>query len=804
MPGSHGNSIEIGQSEQELVSAKNRSRLKKRLCIALTILCVVGLCVAGLIYYGAIKPEVAKNKNGIGLPISLNDVLGGKYYARHNNATWISDTLLFYRDFSGNMVTFNVITNKTEILAEAHIAAIASSFSQEISPDHRFLLLGRDYQKIYRHSALAHYDILDLKTKELYKLSDNLLALAEWGPIDNSILYIQENNIYYKPSVVHPAIQITNDGSANIYNGICDWVYEEEIFSTKTAAWISPDNKKLAYVQFDDSPVNHIAIPVYGAPGSSRDQYPGFIDFPYPKTGTNNPLVKLFLVDLTTVSPNEAVIKIQILPPQELREKQHIISVVLWGANNDTLLSTWMNRVQNRAIVEACEGEICRRILDLSSSMGWIDFFKPPTFNKNGSHFVYITPQFQKDANDSYQHLTLVSLETGKQTILTSGEFVVLEVLNWSEDTNTIFYAANSKNSSYIKHIWSVQVDDPSIRQCLTCNITRGGVLQTYFSAKFSPNSKHIVINNDGPAIPRTDIVRLSSHNSSELIFLRNWENNHGLHSLLAKVSTPIIKYHQIPLKNGFEAVVKLQLPPDVDTSGKTKYPMIIDVYAGPGSQSSLDRWEISFSSYLVTSQKYILAQIDGRGSGNRGQNLLHTIYRAMGTVEVEDQIETTKKLTDLFPFIDESRVAIWGWSYGGFTAGMALATDNANVFKCAASVAPVTDWLYYDTMYTERYMGLPFKEDNAQGYDRARLSTKAEEFRNKTYLLVHGSLDDNVHYQQSMALARSLELNDIPFEQITYPDEDHSLWGVRRHLYHKLDAFFAKCFSTKNSSSSK
>lgn len=186
--------------------------------------------------------------------------------------------------------------------------------------------------------------------------------MAEWGPIDNSILYIQDNNIYYKPSVVHPAIQITNDGNANIYNGICDWVYEEEVFSQKTAVWISPDNRKLAYIQFDDTPVNHIAIPVYGAPGNPRDQYPGIIDFPYPKTGTNNPLVKLFLVDLTNVSPNENVNKTQILPPVELREKQHIIAVSAW-ANNDTLISAWMNRVQNQAFIEACEGEICRRVI---------------------------------------------------------------------------------------------------------------------------------------------------------------------------------------------------------------------------------------------------------------------------------------------------------------------------------------------------------------------------------------------------------------------------------------------------------
>lgn len=192
-------------------------------------------------------------------------------------------------------------------------------------------------------------------------LVQDYLALAEWGPVSNSILFIKENNIYFKPNVVHPAIQITDDGSANIYNGICDWVYEEEVFATKTAAWLSPDNKKLVYVQFDDTPVNHITIPVYGQPGAPRDQYPGIVDFPYPKTGTNNPLVKLFLVDLTNVARNETVKKVQIPAPEKLREQQHIVSVVAW-ANNETLLSTWMNRVQNHAIVEACRGQSCQQV----------------------------------------------------------------------------------------------------------------------------------------------------------------------------------------------------------------------------------------------------------------------------------------------------------------------------------------------------------------------------------------------------------------------------------------------------------
>lgn len=187
------------------------------------------------------------------------------------------------------------------------------------------------------------------------------MALAEWGPKDNSILYIKYNNIYYKESVQQPAVQITNDGNKNTYNGICDWVYEEEIFATKTAAWLSPDNKKLAFVRFDDVQVEHISIPVYGRPGEPDDQYPGILDFAYPKVNTKNPLVQLFLVDLSTVAPNQNVKKVQIPPPKELSSVEHIISVVTW-ANNNTLFTTWMNRIQNHAIVEACKDQSCHQV----------------------------------------------------------------------------------------------------------------------------------------------------------------------------------------------------------------------------------------------------------------------------------------------------------------------------------------------------------------------------------------------------------------------------------------------------------
>lgn len=359
-------------------------------------------------------------------------------------------------------------------------------------------------------SQFSSLQLLSLFVFFVVEKSQNQLELAEWGPKGNSIVFIQDSNIYFKPSVAQPIVQITNDGNFNnLFNGICDWVYEEEVFSTKTAVWIAPDNSKMAYVQFNDSSVNHISIPIYGSPGTREFQYPGGIGFPYPKTGSPNPTVKLFLVDLSNLKANQPVPKVLVPAPKDFQGQDHIVSVVAW-ANEKDLLSTWMNRIQNRAIVQVCNTTGCRELMNAQSKTGWIDFFTAPRFNANGTKFVYVRPQEQAASNDSYQHLTLVDMKTGKQTALTSGEFAVYNSLYWDEKNDRLFYEANGKDAPHIKHIWSTNVADTGLRAftCWTCNITRDGVLQTYYTATFSKRGKYMMISNEGPSIPRADIVQ--------------------------------------------------------------------------------------------------------------------------------------------------------------------------------------------------------------------------------------------------------------------------------------------------------
>jgi len=279
---------------------------------------------------------------------------------------------------------------------------------------------------------------------------------------------------------------------------------------------------------------------------------------------------------------------------------------------------------------------------------------------------------------------------------------------------------------------------------------------------------------------------------------VRTWVDNAQLRVRLEAKALPTTVHMEVPIPNGdgFTARVKMLLPPGFDAD--KKYPLIIDVYGGPGSQDITQDYSTSWETYMVSSNKIIYASIDGRGSARQSLDLKYSVYRNLGTNEMLDQISVTKHLIDTLPYLDATQTAIWGWSYGGYATGMVLGRDTNDVFKCGISVAPVSSWLYYDTIYTERYMGTPWPEDNWSGYNESSIMNHLENFRKKEFLLIHGNADDNVHYQNSMLLARALEQADIMFEQLSYPEEAHSINGpgMRRHLYHSIERFLQRnCF---------
>uniref|UniRef100_A0A1Y1KXZ8 Venom dipeptidyl peptidase 4 n=1 Tax=Photinus pyralis TaxID=7054 RepID=A0A1Y1KXZ8_PHOPY len=789
----NGNSnfnVEVVQSNQELISEKRRGRKRKVIMITggTIVVIVAAAIIAALVILSGSSDASPVDKEGKAL--TLEDYIEGRLNPKSFNGSWISGNEIMYRSQNGDIRVYNADTRTHEILVPFHATPVLSrAVDFSISADRQFMLVAHDYQKIYRHSYVAQFTVINLKTLAISNINANgelILQLAVWGPVGNAIVFVARNNIFYQPSAASFSTQLTVDGHiGNVYNGVPDWVYEEEVLSTNQALWFSPDGKKLAYGKFTDTAVKIMTLPVYGEPGNLDFQYTKAVQVRYPKAGTKNPVVTLHVVDL------EANSDVNLLAPSNVANQEPILAAVSW-ATKDTVSAIWMNRVQNEASIvmyNLGDPPTMLTVNTLKQNNGWLELFTPPKFSKDGSKFLIIHSQDQGHGAGSYRHITIYPTNNANNPgkPLTSGLFVVTEILEWDEANDLVYYQANMPNASEVQHVFTVSVNTLKTK-CVTCSLREKEDSCSYNSAQFSKDLSHHVLNCEGPNVPETMI-----YSKNKLVDV--WERNSDLRDLVRNVRTPVIEKHRFDLPGGFKAQVMLRLPSNIDKSGDTKYPMLVNVYGGPDSFQVVDRFNMDWGSYLAANKTIIYATIDGRGSGLKGDNIMFSLYRRLGTIEVEDQINVTKQIQKTLPYVDETRTAIWGWSYGGFASGMALSEDTTGVFKCGISVAPVTDWTLYDSIYTERFMGLPTPADNEKGYENAKLIEKYEGLRNKDYFLVHGTLDDNVHYQQSMLWSKVLEQNDILFRQMSYPDEDHSLGSVRPHLYHSLEQFLDECF---------
>ncbi|XP_049787513.1 venom dipeptidyl peptidase 4-like isoform X1 [Schistocerca cancellata] len=787
---------------QELVSRRGRRGWRSLVAALAVAALVLALVVAGavLLASGGDSSTAQAQQGPAEQGVPLEDVLGGRLSAAPANASWISDSELLYKDPLGQIIIFDVAKQKkTELLGE-NFAVQYPTLQLELSEDQKYLLISSNHSKLFRHTYLAQYEIINIEKKTKMPLvnsegllDNKVLQLVVWAPTGNALVYVYHNNIYYRPTAeLAREFKLTTTGSfGSIYHGTPDWVYEEEVLASNKALWFSPDGKKLAYATFNDSLTRVMTIPYYGSPANLEFQYTRAVNVRYPKPGTPNPTVSLTVVQL------EGFSAFDIPPPKELANSEPILTAVSW-ANSNEVSAVWMNRVQNEAAIVVCSTVdfSCKNILEIKEPKGWIDLFVPPKFSDNGDKMIIILPQEEDEKNGAFRHITLVdrNFVPPKMTALTTGKFVVTEILAWDTTTRTIFYLANQEEDPGVSHLYSVSdsTESKELPKCLSCNAkTRdGNELCLYNKAAFSKKNSYYMLNCAGPDIPEASIY--SKDNKKVMV----WESNEEIRKLLQHKSLPSVRHLQVEVPGGFKAQVQMWLPPNMDR--KQKYPLLINVYGGPDSFQVTKRFSIDWSTYLTVNRSIIYAAIDGRGSGLKGNKMLFAGYRRLGTVEIEDQLSVTKYIQDNFDFVDKNRTGIWGWSYGGYSTGMALATDRESVFKCGIAVAPVTDWAYYDTIYTERYMGLPTVDDNLEGYVASQLINKVDNFRNKMFFLVHGTLDDNVHYQQSMMLSKALEHKDILFRQQSYPDEEHGLSGVRPHLYHTLEDFLEECFNLK------
>uniref|UniRef100_A0A4W6BXZ6 Dipeptidyl-peptidase 4 n=1 Tax=Lates calcarifer TaxID=8187 RepID=A0A4W6BXZ6_LATCA len=605
-----------------------------------------------------------------------------------------------------------------------------------------------NHSKLWRHSFTASYSLYDVNSDKFFTPSDipDEVQYFSWAPIGNKLAFVWENNVYIKTSPGSPAQQITFNGKENfILNGIPDWVYEEEMFSSSQGLWWSPGGKYVAYAEFNDTGVHNIEYSWYG-----ENQYPSTVSIPYPKPGTPNPVVKLFVVDTdNTTKITEVVV------PASFSASEHYLATVTWVTDNRIAVQ-WLKRVQNHLILQ---------IYNLSESR-WdpIEFSPPePVFAEDKASYYLLMSDTKK-----YKHIHHV---VGVGSVITLPEVLL------PSHSYQLFHRYYSSNEDGGKpggrnvYKWTKQGT-----KCLTC--TLHGEKCQYNSAYFSHNASFYRLSCSGPGIPYHSIMD-NRNDKGNLFYLTKHHfktENYSFSSMFIFLT---------------DLWYQMFLPPGFDES--KKYPLLIDVYAGPCSQKADFTYRVSWSTYLASTEKIIVASFDGRGSGFQGDQLMHEIYKRLGTYEVEDQITAAKEFIKM-GFIDKDRVAIWGWSYGGYVTSMALGAGSG-VFKCGMAVAPVSKWVYYDSIYTERYMMEP--SENPDAYLNSTVTARAKNFHSVQYLLVHGTADDNVHFQQAAEISEALVEEQVDFEAMWYTDKDHGLEGsAHQHVYTHMSHFLLRCFA--------
>ncbi len=627
----------------------------------------------------------------------------------------------------------------------------------QFSPDESKVLIATETEKIYRHSTREIYYIFDLKTKKLSKLTDDKVRYATFSPDGQNIAYVKKNNLFVAniaPETSRSSIMtrnITSDGVFNkIINGATDWVYEEEFAFDKAFFW-SPDGKKIAFYRFDETEVKQFSMDVYGTLYPSQDV------FKYPKAGEVNAKVTIHVYNSET----------QKTTPIDLGEYEYIPRIK-WTKSNNSLSVQRMNRHQNLLdLILVNTSDYSQNTILIETAETYIDITDNLTFLNNKKQFIWTSEK------DGYNHIYLYDINGKLVNQITQGDWDVSSYEGYDEASRTIFYLS-SEGSPIEKQLYAIGLDGKTKKKLTT----KPGQNRAVFSKGFkyyinyhsSANTPNYVTLHDGAGIEK-----------------RVLKDNAELLKELEKFNISQQEFFTFNTNEGTNLNAWMIKPQDFDES--KKYPVLMYVYGGPGAQTVKNSWGGSnfFWYQLLASKGYIIVSVDNRGTGSRGAEFKKCTYKQLGKYETIDQIASAKYLQSL-SFVDSNRIGIWGWSYGGYMSSNCLFKGN-EVFKMAIAVAPVTNWRYYDSIYTERYMQTP--EENANGYDDNSPINHVEKLTGK-FLLVHGMGDDNVHFQNAVELAEALVQADKQFGIMYYRNRSHGISGgnTRLHLYNKMTDF--------------
>ena len=622
--------------------------------------------------------------------------------------------------------------------------------------DESLVLLETNSEKLYRHSKKSIYYLYDLNTKKVTKISEKKIRLPEFSPNSKYISYIYKNNIYTYDINSEETTKITHKGLPNkIICGATDWVYEEEFGFTKAYAW-SPNSESIAYYIFDESKVPEFSMDVF-----EEGLYPKQERFKYPKAGERNSKVRINIFNIKSGKNIEAKIN---------KKKEFYFPRMKWTNKSNRLFVQRMNRHQNHLellSVNPSNGDASLVFEEKENT--YIDVHDNLIFYNDDSFFLWTSEK------DGYNHIYLYRIDGKKIRQITKGDWEVTQFYGYDQINKTLYYQSTEK-SSLQRDIYSINVFGKKKK---LLSKERGSN-----NAKFSKNYKYFI--NTYSSANSPNIIDLYDSRGKKQ---RNIKNSNKLTQTLTEYNLTKKEFFEFTTEDGVNLNGWMMKPIDFDSN--KKYPVLMYVYGGPGSQTVTDSWGGQYMWYqMLCQQGYIVVSIDNRGTGGRGSEFKKCTYKELGKLETIDQIEGAKYLSSL-SYVDKQRIGIWGWSYGGYMSSLCI-LKGSQYFNTAIAVAPVTNWRFYDTIYTERYMQTP--QENSDGYDLNSPIHYADSLSGN-YLLIHGSADDNVHVQNTYEMVNALVKANKQFELFIYPDKNHSIYGgnTRLHLFTQITDFITK-----------
>lgn len=629
--------------------------------------------------------------------------------------------------------------------------------SYEFSDDESKILLLKESEPIYRHSFFGKFDVKDLKSGKITALNNgNFVQEPRFSPDAKKVAFIAENNLFYQDLDSGKITRITSDGKKNsIINGLADWVYEEEFGHARQYEW-TKNSDAIVFVKSDESKVPEIFIPIYGSP---KNSYPEEMRYKYPKAGENNSVVSAHLYRLDNGKTTGLNLS---------NFKNYYIPNVIQTAKPDEMILITSQRTQNASDilkVNTKTGEIKK--LFTETDKRWIDTDNVTMEFLDDDSFLWGSER------DGFRHLYWYDKDGNLKKQVTKGNWDVTDYYGYNPKTKEVL-VQTTETGSINKVVSKINIENG--KSAIISDKDGNN------SASFSNNYQYFIETSSSAKKPYTFTLKDGNGKS-----LKELQNNNEQLKKLQDDNMVTREFFTVPNEAGDQMNAWIMKPKNFDPN--KKYPLFMYQYSGPGSQTVSNSWDAGNGLWfnLLVQKGYIVACVDGRGTGFKGADYKKVTYKNLGKYEIEDQIAAAKWFGNQ-SYIDKSRIGIFGWSFGGYMASLAL-TKGADVFKTGIAVAPVTNWKYYDSVYTERFLLTP--QENSAGYEDNSPTNFAQLLKGK-FLLIHGTADDNVHFQNSMEFSEALIQNKKQFEFMAYPDKNHGIYGgnTRPQLYEKMTNF--------------